>query len=425
MRRRVLLIALVSTFAALVVLGVPLGFTLAQRNYREAVLALEREATAAQRLVPDSRGADPATVHFSPADEDGQIALYNANGLRVAGSGPLQADAVVLVARNLRAPADRRTIGGFAVAVPVNVGGDFYGVIRAEQKRTDLHQRNAGAWRLLATLAVGAIVAAGIAGVLLARRLARPAEDLRADARRLGDGDFTVRARVSGVGELDDVSSALAATAERLGDLMERERAFSADVSHQLKTPLASLRLAIETEMAAPNPEPEAGLRDLLVDVDRLEATINGLLALARDTHSHREPLDIAALLRGSVDRCRTTLPEGRTIELHIDAALARPQCSATAVIQAVEVLVENALLHGKGRVDVGARATPGGVVVSVSDQGLRRIDDRAVFQRRADTAVGHGIGLALARRLIETEGGQLRLTHPGPSPRFEILLAA
>ena len=423
MRRRVLLVALASTFAAMAVLGVPLGYTLAERNYREAVLALEREATAAQRLVPDSPVTSFDDIHFSPSDEDAQIGLYATDGRRVAGSGPAQGDAVVRVAKRLLSPADLRTPVGFAVAVPVNVGGEFFGVIRAEQTQADLHQRNARAWRLLGGLAIGAIVAAATAGVLLARRLARPAEDLRADARRLGEGDFTVRARVSGVAELDDVSSALAATAERLGDILERERAFSTDASHQLKTPLASLRLAIETEIAAPSAEPEAGLRDLLVDVDRLEATITGLLALARDTHAQQQRLDVPVLIRQLADRARPGLAGDRSLTVHTGDVSVQPLCSPTAFMQAVEVLVENAVRHGAGDIEIAARSAGGGVIVSVSDEGHETIDPLAVFRRRADTAVGHGIGLALARRLIETEGGQLRLVHPGPCPRFEILL--
>ena len=78
MRRRVLVASLLSTLAALVVLGVPLGFVLAQRNYREAVLALQREANAAQRLVPEN--SSDASVKFKPADGDVHLALYDGQG---------------------------------------------------------------------------------------------------------------------------------------------------------------------------------------------------------------------------------------------------------------------------------------------------------------------------------------------------------
>ena len=141
-------------------------------------------------------------------------------------------------------------------------------------------------------LAVFVAMVAAAAGLLLSRHLTRPLRRLRDAAVRLGEGDFTVSAPPSGVAELDAAATALTATARRLGDLVERERAFTADASHQLRTPLTSLRLALENELAQPRSDPTQALRDALVDVDRLEATLTDLLALARDTVADRRIAD-------------------------------------------------------------------------------------------------------------------------------------
>lgn len=424
MRRRVLITSLLSTLAALIVLGVPLGFVLSQRNYREAVLSLERQAAAAQRLVPDEPSTEP--IRFPVADGDVQIGLYDAGGALIGGRGPVRSDAVVRKATAGQLGADGRTSDRLVVAIPVEVAGDFYGVIRVDDHLSDLRRRDFIGWTILGGLGILALLAAAAAGSVLARRLIRPAEDLRADARRLGEGDFTVRPRKSGVAELDEIGADLARAAEHLGMASNRERSFSADVSHQLKTPLASLRLAIEAELLDPSADAASATRDLLVDVDRLENTITGLLALARDTHSDRQRIDLRRLLESTERRFTPLLGANRSMSVVIANVVPAPLASTSAIEQTLDVLVDNAIRHGGGHIIVSARSTgPGGAIIGVSDEGLAVIDERVLRERRADTAQGHGIGLALARRLVETEGGQLRLASAGPAPRFEIVLPA
>ena len=424
MRRRVLVASLLSTLAALVVLGVPLGFVLAQRNYREAVLALLREANAAQRLVPEN-GSD-ASVKFKPADGDVHLALYDGQGARIAGRGPERGDRFVLTAGSTQRSADGRTASRLVVAIPVDVGGDFFGIIRADDPISDLHRRDRNGWVVLGALGFAAMLAAAGAGLILARRLILPAEELRNDARRLGEGDFTVKPRSSGVGELDDISADLARAAGRLDRSLNRERSFSADASHQLKTPVASLRLAIEAELHTPTGDASVAMRDLLVDVERLESTIANLLALARDTHSDRQRLDVRELLVGAQRRFATKISPDRPIDIRIDTDSSAPIASMSAIGQVLDVLIDNAVRHGAGRVTLSARSTgAGGAVLGVSDEGQRVIDEQILRERRADSAHGNGIGLALARRLVETEGGQLRLAVAGPNPSFEIVLSA
>ena len=414
--------SMLSTLTALIVLGVPLGFVLAQRNYREVVLALQREATAAQRLVPENL-ADASSM-FKPTDGDEHVALYDSEGVRIAGHGPVRADRVVSVAKRTRLPATGKTATQLVVAMPVDVGGDFLGVIRAAESLDELRRRDRIGWIVLGSLGIAATGAAAMAGMVLARRLIGPAEDLREDARRLGEGDFTVRRRATGVAELDDISTDLSRAAGRLDRALSRERSFSADASHQLRTPIASLRLAIETELITPSPDPSGALRDLLDDVDRLEQTTSSLLALARDTHSDRQKLDVRELFCEAMSRVALPRRAGRSLDADVEGNMSAPLASKSAIAQVIDVLVDNAFRHGTGQVTLRARAAgPNGAVLAVCDEGVNSIDERLFDARRLDTARGTGIGLALARRLVETEGGQLRLAVREPHTCFEIVL--
>jgi len=260
---------------------------------------------------------------------------------------------------------------------------------------------------------------------LLARRLARPLERLRADAARIGDGDFTTEPTRSGLPEIDDVAATLATTAGRLGDLIEREQAFSADVSHQLRTPLAGLRLQIESELLHPGGDSRRVLESALADVDRLEATIGDLLALARDMEpTARQPFPLNELLAEVETRWGVVYRTARR-PLHI----ARPDAqvevrtSRTAASQIVDVLLDNAIKHATGSVDVSVRALEHAVTISVSDEGPGITDRSELFQRRPSAASGTGIGLALAQRLATVEGGRLRVTRTTPGATFELTL--
>ena len=216
-------------------------------------------------------------------------------GRLVAGSGPPEADLVVDAVAD-GAVHDGRVGDELVVAVPVVHDETIGGALRSSEPADEATDRTYRTWLAMAGLAAIVAVIAGIAGSLLARHLTRPVQRLRDAAIRLGEGDFTATPPISGLPELDAAASALSATGRRLGGLVERERAFSADAYHQLRTPLASLRLALESELVQPRADPTVALRGL-ADVDRLESTLTDLLALARDTPADRRPVDLAVLL--------------------------------------------------------------------------------------------------------------------------------
>jgi signal transduction histidine kinase len=277
----------------------------------------------------------------------------------------------------------------------------------------------------MAGLAVAAVTVAWLVGRRQARRLAEPLEDLEKRARRLGDGDFSVRTRRGGIAEIDAVGAALDATAIRLDDLLARERGFSADASHQLRTPLAGLRLRLEAALECTDQDPRPAIAASLVDADRLEAIIDELLTLARAGQAGQATrINLEALLGELSPAWGARLAlTGRDLEVRIDPGAPDPHASAAAVRQVLAVLVDNATEHGGGTVTIAVREASGAVAVDVSDEGTGvREAPGLLFSQRTDRHDGHGIGLGLARRLAEAEQGRLNLTRAAP-PVFTLLL--
>jgi signal transduction histidine kinase len=259
-----------------------------------------------------------------------------------------------------------------------------------------------------------------------ARRLSRPLDALASAAAKLGDGDFSVRTSRSSVKEIDTVAAVMNETSQRLAGVLERERAFSADASHQLKTPLTAMRIRLEGALVAPGADHDAEIRGAVEAIDRLERSVDELLRLARDDPGDRRPLDVSTLIeQWSVPWRSRVNGSGRRLEVSVPRNLSRIVVSESALRQILDVLVENAIGHGAGTVSISARAMPGGVTIDVGDEGAGVDDAQHVFERRRSGGAGTGIGLALARSLAEAEQGRLTLLARGPHPLFRLAFVA
>lgn len=419
-RRLVAAIAAVATLAV-VLFAVPLGLVL-QRAYRdEELLRLQRDTVAATREIDVAPAShDPIEL---PASAD-ELAVYDQRGRRVAGrGGPATADDVVREALRDQAPTDRARRGRLIVAVPLTVGERVTGAVRAERDDAEVTSSTRGQRRLLLGAAAGVIGLAVLAAVVLGRRLARPLERLAGAARRLGEGDFTVRAPRAAVAEIDDVAVALDAAGSRLDDLVKRERAFTADASHQLRTPLAALRIELEAMQLRGDASPE--LPAALEQVDRLQDTMDTLLTVARDAPRSMARTPLRILLNEAGGRWRGPLAsQGRSLRVRIDDPSLAVGVPASVMREIADVLLDNALRHGHGAVEVHARVAGLSIAVDVADEGTGvALDPERIFERRSRSAHGHGIGLAFARSLAHAEGGRLLLSNPSP-PTFTLLIS-
>jgi signal transduction histidine kinase len=424
--RRRLILAIVGVAAAAVGLfALPLAVVLRDGYRDQELLRLQRDTVAAARSIDlGARSGDPVELPGGPD----RLAVYDAAGRRVAGpasAGPAQADAVVRDALRRRSPTTRVGSGTLIVGVPLLTGERVTGVIRAEASDAVVIRRAHRAWLALAGAAAGVLLLALLAAVALARRLAGPLERVAVAARRLGDGDFSVRAPRGTVREVDAVADALDATAGRLDDLITRERRFSADASHQLRTPLAALRLELETLQLAGGPSPE--IDRAVEQVDRLQRTIDTLLSVARDVPRPDTTSELVALLTEIESRRRGRLADaGRRLTLTVPSGAVAVRGGTRVIGEILDVLLDNAERHGRGSVAIAVRTVDAAwAAVDVSDEGSGfAADVERAFERRSPDAGGHGIGLALARSLAHAEGGRLTVTRNAPSPRVTRVLA-
>lgn len=441
LRARVQTSIVAVTALAVVLFAVPLGIAVRTMYRSEAVTSLQRDATRVTAVVPDTVAVDTSGVHL-PRDlpSDLTVGVYTVAGRLIREHGP-STSALAAAARDggIHVAVEGSDL---AVSVPVPSDQTVAATVRVAIPNSVVEVSTLSAWAVMALL--GACVV-GIAALLArrqARRIAVPLERLTESARALGDGDFTIHTGRSGIHEADALAEAIESTARRLGDVLDRERAFSTHVSHQLRTPLTGLLLGLESALSRPNADLGQATRTALRRGEQLQATIEDLLRLARDTHPRGDPLAVAELLDLLHDQWHSAFAErGRPLRVSVAPGLPETRASATAVRHVVDVLVSNALTHGAGEVTVAADAFADGLLIEVTDEGPGLPDADAAFDPRnhgapfaprnhgapfaprTDPAGTHGIGLAMARSLAEAEGGRLLLRRAAPRPMFSLLL--
>lgn len=420
MRRRLLVVTLAVIAAALLAFAVPLGVAVRGQLLDRALDELAREASQVATFVEDqARTCPEARLWLAVASRSGlDVALFDRTGrlLFAAGARPSVGPDVAEAARG----EIGRHHDGERLAVSVPLASQVCGVplvLSASRPATELDASVTRSWLAIAGVGAGVLAAAAVATRAVGARLARPLEDLAVSARRLGDGDFSTRAPRSGLPEPDQIAEALDATADRLGRAVARGSAFTADASHQLRTPLTALRVHLEGLQAAG--ADRVTVDAALDEADRLERTIAELVSLTR-LDAPADDLELARLVteRGEAWADRAAAA-GRDLAVEVERT-ARVRARRAAVSQAVDVLVDNAIAHGRGRVTVRlATGSAAGATVAricVEDEGPGPDADSlpapSTRDRGAsvDLPLRGGRGLPLARSLVEGEGGRLVL---------------
>lgn len=423
MRHRIVRLAVVAALMAVGFFGVPLAAVVAQYMLSAEHSELDKATdTLGLSLTAEfARGEVPDVL---PSDGAVRFALYDERGVRLVGDGPPTADDAVEDVLQGDGIVGGDGGGQFLVAVPLYDGDRVVGVLRGVVPQAPTYLRIAFA---VAVMAAGGLLAVGAVWLVsrrLAARLARPLEDLAAAARTVGGGDFTATAPPSRIPEIDEVGTALNGAAARIGGLVARERAFSADASHQLRTPLAGLRMGLEAALDTPGQNLHTAVATAMAGADRLERTIDDLLALARDTDRDGRPLDLPALLAEVRQEWTGPLAsEGRSLTVTVPADPPAAVASTPALRQVLDVLLDNAVRHGGGTVTVTVRDAGDALAIDVADDGPGiTAPEPDLFTRRSGRDDGHGIGLALARTLAEAEGGRLLLARRVPA-LFSVLV--
>lgn len=329
---------------------------------------------------------------------------------------------------------------------PFSVGGQAPGVLQVAQSLRDRNQALRSLAISLLLGSTGAGIASLFVGWLAADLALRPINRLTSIARDIGTRrDFSRRVEYTGpadeIGRLaatfNSMLAELQAAQLDLEQTLMAQRTFLADASHELRTPLTTLRGNLDLlRRDPPVPEADRGeiLADMAAETERLIRLVNDLLTLARaDAHRelHREPVPVAPLLEELGRQTRLIAP-GRIVEWEAPAHLAALG-DRDAVRQVLLILIDNALKHTPATAQVRVRAAPqnGQVVLQVQDTGpgiepaaLSRLFDRFYRGANARSAPGTGLGLPIAKMLVETQQGSLRVdSQVGSGTTFTVTL--
>jgi two-component system osmolarity sensor histidine kinase EnvZ len=257
-------------------------------------------------------------------------------------------------------------------------------------------------WLIGSVLIVGALVAPFI--IWHTRSIHKIARAANKFGRGLDEPNF----KPSGSREIRDASMALIQMKERLNRYNRTRTDMLNAVSHDLKAPLARMRLAVETENAD-----SAGL---LRDIDRMAEMVNGYLAFARGEIPEIEqeitlPPMLTRIARDAVGK--------KTLNMNFPATPARFYARPTALASAFQNIIENAARHAKKKIEITERDDAESVEITIDDDGAgipndKRADALRPFVRldaaRGKDTGGTGLGLSIAQTAIENHGGQLLL---------------
>jgi signal transduction histidine kinase len=290
----------------------------------------------------------------------------------------------------------------------------------------------AAAWVAVLLGALLAAVACAALALLLARWVLRPIRELAAGVGEVAAGH--PGAHVSpraGPTELRELAAAFNRMSDAVATSAEEQRRLVADTSHQLRNPLAALRLRVDTLDPHVATAGRTTYRSTVVELDRLEALLDGLLDLAsaesRATAlaAGARPDDRAELTAVVAERLDAWRPAALRAGVRLHAAPAPAPvdaaCTASEVGQLLDVLLDNAVKYaGRGAtVEIGLRSSDGQALLEVRDDGpglpaeqLRQATQR-YWRAPGSAARGSGLGLPIAERLVTARGGALRVTSP------------
>lgn len=267
-------------------------------------------------------------------------------------------------------------------------------------------------------LALASLAAYGVAAAAL-----RPVEAMRARAAVISAAEPDDRLPVPPSHDaIARLGNTLNAMLERLGAAIEHERAFVADASHELRTPLAILRTELELALGEGRTVKElrAAIASAAEETDRLTQLSEGLLTIAQ-TESGELPLHLESVELGEVMEGVRQRFAGRAAEQGREIVSARSprrvQGDRLRLDQALSSLVDNALRHGEGTIEIGLIELEEGAELHVRDQGpgfpedfRERAFDRFSRAPGSRPDGGSGLGLAIARMIARAHGGEARL---------------
>ncbi|GHD90961.1 sensor histidine kinase [Streptomyces naganishii] len=428
MTRRITWTLLVLTSVLLVLAVVPLAVLMTARE-RVAFRDSQRAATRVIAAVAEEHLSDhkPATVMRQELDAAARVgdcaAVYDASA-RLVASTPcgaargVEAEELAEKVLSGHEPEPPENEGRLLTAEPAGEIRAPSGAVVLARSAAPLDARISAIWGWSAVIASAGLAASVLLSVRLARWVSRPLSRLDASAQRLGEGALDERADVGGgPSEVRRLAATFNTMAARMEALVHGHRAVLADVSHQLRTPLAALRLRLDVLAAGAGGDTTEELASAEEEIARLSRLVDGLLAVARAEQVTTRPVAVrvdevvaervAAWSPVAEERgVRLTAPDGPALSAALGAGHLE-QILDNLIANAVDAVPEG------GHVTLDHRATGGLVRVRVRDDGPGMSPEaKAVAFRRFGNpeAKGTGLGLAIVHRLVTSNGGTARL---------------
>lgn len=436
MNRQLVVSYLLLVAVALGAFTVPVAFTLTAQLRDDTLQSVRREADTVALMAasgdPASRRALAALVHAYQHQTPGRADVLALGRTAVA---PLPMPAAPDDQAFTDALAGRTTTrwgrsaalnaDGLVVTVPVQqTDGTVVAAVRVSYPAAPLNRRLWQIWGFRAALAAAVLAVAGVLGAAAARRLTRPLRLLNEMATRFGDGDLKARSPETGPPETRTLARTLNTGAERLDTLVGAQRAFVADASHQLRTPLTALRLSLDN--IADGVDDESVRPDVdqaTAEVVRMSRLVNALLALARAEAEVAAPPETVALdtaVAGRFEAWRAAGEERKVRFRYVpDSGGLRVLAGHGHLEQVLDNVLSNALQVSPDGAAVTLRVRQAGAetVLEVLDEGpgmpadeRSRAFNRFWRGRGLTGRTGSGLGLAIVKQLVTDDGGSVAL---------------
>ncbi|MGP9580552.1 MULTISPECIES: ATP-binding protein [unclassified Brachybacterium] len=414
MRQRVLQATIITVLLAVLMLGIPLGYswlTLARQsltNQANQIVDLVRIDTEA-RLQEGLEIDDALLQRHVDAQTDLNIAItVTHDGTTYTAGDPPEG-------KSKRVTTNGASGQSVAVYIP----------------ESDVRAHTASAWVLITVAGLAALSIGVSVALWQAQRISMPLARLSQRAEEMGSGRSRGPWHASGIAEIDDVAEELARSGAMLNERLEAESRLASDASHQLRTPLTALSMRLDEILATSSEEwVREEARISLEQIDRLTEVVHDLINAPRS--SQRRTPGVVELRNVLTQQSEEWSPAYRRAHRELRVQVPRSAAvwgSTGPLTQVIATLVENALAHGAGRTTVKVRRNDHSTVVEVSDEGGgidpelgARIFERAVSGRSSS---GTGVGLALARTLVEDDGGRLELLTESPTTFGVFLISA
>ncbi len=327
------------------------------------------------------------------------------------------------------------------LSLPVLVEGDIRYIVQVGNSLEPIQSALARLWWLLVVMDGSALLLTGMGGAFLAYTALRPVDRIVRNIEQIESTNLHQRLEIThSTDEIGRLIEVLNRMLDRLDRSFHSQQRFIADASHELRSPLANLRMALEFALRRKRSETEYEqvLQSALEDVDRLGALVKGLLTLARADSAHLEVAQHAVLLSSLLQRVlmnyqRVAQKKGIQIELSVPTLIVRGD--SEWLYQLFANLVENALRYtpAPGKIEVTGFCQNDLIKIQVWDTGIGIAPEHLphIFERfyrvdkeRSRAEGGSGLGLAICQEIVRAHGGTLTVeSTPGQGSVFTVSL--